>query len=1143
MRKSIFFILPFLFLSIGYTSKLKGQDTITVQTFTFGSPQDAWFVFPPDTVNFEKILMQYTLKCNPAQNPACGEWDYQTYTYLYNYTGLTDSSIIHQPVFKVNGAEADSIAFSYMPTFQNFGDWQYFQVYSDTTQLLTYNIGNDNIVNSSMAGGIFPVACSFFVWKTPELLTAGLTPGNISGLRLNVSVAGSLLKNFRIRIKQSTIDTFDVNNPDLNGFTEVYNQNILLTNSWNSFPFLHPFVWDGVSNLIVEFSYQNDVSGTISQILGSSAGFNAGIFRQSADRCVKFDNNGFVQVNISNALNDIDSVVTVSFWAYGDTATQPQSGTCFEAVNGSGNRILNAHVPWSNSNIYWDAGNDGGSYDRINKAATNSEIEGKWNHWTMVKNAASGSMKIYLNGVLWHSGSGKTNLFDEIAQFNIGKGTWYGSLSYAGRIDDFAVFKTELSATEIAQNFKKSVDASHPRFDSLVLNFHFDEGNGATVFDETPGNVLPSFLINTSNPLKTPDDLIYGYNLTTFRPNVIFERGTFASHLDSVFVQDSMAMNPIQIVMYDDSLNNPGRAIDTLMVWPAGFYKYTYNLSGQKTDSVKINSDTVYYQKYYDYFNYFPQVKRYELARYITPYGNGLSLGEGWTWTFDVSDYRTLLADSVRLAAGNWQELLDMKFLMVKGTPSRDILSIQNLWNGSFNYGHDNDPIENHLTPIKVKIPEEATTARWKSRVTGHGMDTPENCAEFCAKYHYYKVNGIQRFDQLIWRDNCDLNPLYPQGGTWVYDRANWCPGAEVWTYDFELTPFIVPGDSVLLDHDAQAYSNNGEWDYYQIEDQLVCYGSPNFTLDAAIENILSPTNDHMWKRLNPICSAPIIEIKNNGSTPLTSLDIRYGIKGVAQNVFHWTGNLAFLEKAIVELDTFAWTQGASAFTFEVLNPNGGVDQYAANNKRETKFNYVPVMPSQFVIELKSNSSPSENEYTLCDQDGNILFQRNNLAINTTYKDTVNLTTGCYRFRLTDSGEDGLQWWANTDQGSGYLKFRNLNNTILKNFGSDFGGEISIQFTVGLSSGIENYSVVENPELKAWPNPSDGQLNLDFNLPYRTDGSVEIVNMLGNRIYFDEFKSFIADSRSIDLSAQPKGVYFITLKTSQWLMSKKIILQ
>ncbi|MBK6833827.1 MAG: hypothetical protein IPG89_05940 [Bacteroidetes bacterium] len=46
---------------------------------------------------------------------------------------------------------------------------------------------------------------------------------------------------------------------------------------------------------------------------------------------------------------------------------------------------------------------------------------------------------------------------------------------------------------------------------------------------------------------------------------------------------------------------------------------------------------------------------------------------------FDVSDYRTLLADSVHIAAGNWQELLDMQFFMIKGTPPRDVVDIQNL--------------------------------------------------------------------------------------------------------------------------------------------------------------------------------------------------------------------------------------------------------------------------------------------------------------------------------------------------------------------------------------------------------------------------------------------------------------------------------
>ncbi len=144
---------------------------------------------------------------------------------------------------------------------------------------------------------------------------------------------------------------------------------------------------------------------------------------------------------------------------------------------------------------------------------------------------------------------------------------------------------------------------------------------------------------------------------------------------------------------------------------------------------------------------------------------------------------------------------------MIEGTPPRDVLSIQNLWNGGFNYGQASDPIENHLQPITVHLPETAVNSRWKSRITGHGMDTPKNCAEFCAKTHYFKVNNVQQYAKLVWRNNCDLNPVYPQGGTWIYDRANWCPGAEVWTYDWELTPFLTPGSDATLDHDVRACS------------------------------------------------------------------------------------------------------------------------------------------------------------------------------------------------------------------------------------------------------------------------------------------------------------------------------------------------
>jgi hypothetical protein len=581
------------------------------------------------------------------------------------------------------------------------------------------------------------------------------------------------------------------------------------------------------------------------------------------------------------------------------------------------------------------------------------------------------------------------------------------------------------------------------------------------------------------------------------------------------------------------------------MVWSAAYYNYLIDATGTVYDSIWVSEDTTIYQHYYSYYNYFPEVNRYELARYITPYGNGLSLGNGWTWTFDVTDYRPLLSDSVRLAAGNWQELLDMKFLMIKGTPPRDVISIQNLWNGGFNYGDATNPIDTYLPSIKTKIPAGAQTARWKSRITGHGMDSPQNCAEFCAKTHYFLIDSVQRFSKLVWRDNCDLNPLYPQGGTWVYDRANWCPGAEVWTYDFEITPYITPGDTIELDHNVQAYIHTSGWDYYQIEDQLVTYGAANFTLDAGIYNVLSPTTDDMWKRHNPVCAKPEIVIRNSGSTTLSSLDINYGIEGAAMSTYHWTGSLDFMETQNVMLDTFAWAQGADKFVFSISNPNGGTDEYAANNTWVSDFEYVPVMPNRFIVDYRTNNYPAQNAWTLKDNQGNIIFERSSgMLANTYYRDTMDLTTGCYEFRMTDSGEDGLSWWANTAQGNGYLRFKTESGTsYLKVFDSDFGGEVYMQFTVGLTNDIDEMSFTNEAEIFAYPNPANDYVQVDFNLPQAEEGIIEIRDLFGRTLKTENFEKSLAGSRQISLEGLSAGTYLVYLKSESFCGSKMLIVQ
>ena len=129
--KKIFFVFAILSCINQFSAIAQHGDTIKVQTFTFGSPQDAWFVFPSDTVRFEKILMKYTLKCNLTGSPLCGEWDYLTYTYLYDHTGLQDSTQTIQPFYTVNGTSPDSLQYMNSPSYSFNPSWQYL-ISSDT---------------------------------------------------------------------------------------------------------------------------------------------------------------------------------------------------------------------------------------------------------------------------------------------------------------------------------------------------------------------------------------------------------------------------------------------------------------------------------------------------------------------------------------------------------------------------------------------------------------------------------------------------------------------------------------------------------------------------------------------------------------------------------------------------------------------------------------------------------------------------------------------------------------------------------------------------------------------------------------------------------------------------------------------------
>jgi len=138
--------------------------------------------------------------------------------------------------------------------------------------------------------------------------------------------------------------------------------------------------------------------------------------------------------------------ISISFWAYGGSSL-PAATSIIYGNDASTNRVINIHLPWTDGTVFWDAGNSGtASYDRISKMADASDYKGRWTYWTFTKNATTGSMKIYLDGVLWHSGTGMTRTLSASATSALG--------SYPGKLDEFQISNVERSATEVAEAYR-----------------------------------------------------------------------------------------------------------------------------------------------------------------------------------------------------------------------------------------------------------------------------------------------------------------------------------------------------------------------------------------------------------------------------------------------------------------------------------------------------------------------------------------------------------------------------------------------------------------------------------------------------------------------------------------------------------------
>jgi len=95
--------------------------------------------------------------------------------------------------------------------------------------------------------------------------------------------------------------------------------------------------------------------------------------------------------------------------------------------------------------------------------------------------------------------------------------------------------------------------------------------------------------------------------------------------------------------------------------------------------------------------------------------------------------------------------------------------------------------------------------------------------------------------------------------------------------------------------------------------------------------------------------------------------------------------------------------------------------------------------------------------------------------------------------------------------------------------------------TVCLSTGINENT--GNMELTVFPNPTNGEVTINIEMTNVQDVTISVINTLGQTV--KEVKQVQSNGGVVkmDLSDQPAGVYFLTLKSKSGSVSKRIIRQ
>lgn len=1126
-----------LILFIGFISfsfLTLAQDTIRVNTFNYGSTtRDTVISFPNSGDSYQQILMLYNMRCKDNlvsdgsnRNKGCGEWDYSCNTYLVDSNKI-DSLLSSTNEYVIEGFSGTTYNYSNTPVKDYYRVTKIATTVSSQANVDTNFIGTGSYAsNYGMPGFVEKSGRFQHLYTAQELIAAGLTVGEIWGITLQAE-NDCIFTDLKVNLQSTNADSLNTQNLILAGFSNHFSGQKNFTFGKNSIQFHTPYLWDGTSNILIEFISTYSTGFTNLEIQSSA---------QDTIRSIAALGGNFITFNGTNYLES----------------------SSYEGVLGSQNRTCEAWVKTTGANqeiCGWGknasgqkwvfrTNTDGSLRVEVNGGGVNATTpvnDGKWHHVACVLDGSKVSdIKLYVDGKLETISATTDYDINTVADIKLRVSRGINDRYWVGGIDEVRIWDVALTEAQLKANMFKHIQNTDALFSNLQAYYTFDE---PVLGADLSSNAANAYIYGNREVGNFRATTIFKDFITSnYRPNIGWITGDFAVTNDTTYSFDEVNHSANLVKKYTiepqyNSINSDEIVlIESAEKWNADEEEIYYDELGNEYDRKSVTSDGTIDIKRINYMRRWPSAL--EIMSFVTPYGIGLNLGpQGKTWTFDVTDFAPVLQGDKRIfmsRGGQWQEQMDIQFLFVKGTPAREVLDINQIWPTAYYTANYTQIIENtiYYPPVNIPIASNVKHLKLRSSITGHGQE-----GEFIPRTHFLKVNDNLTFDRQVWKE-CADNPVYPQGGTWIYDRAGWCPGMATDVAEYDITEQVNGANSFKVDYGVTQASGDSR---YIVSNQLVTYGDYNFNLDVAMVDVISPSNKVEYARTNPVCNGPIVVAKNNGKELVTSIKVDYWVNDKNNKrtaIWPCRLNSGEQETIYLPIDNSIWSTALpnnSQFFAEVVEVNNQADEYTANNIYKSEFDFPEMYPQHIYLFMRSNSAGNETSIKIEDEWGTEVYERNGLGSVQLYRDTLFLGLGCYKMTIEDSDDDGIDFWANND-GTGFVRIMQVGGGILKTFEGDFGKSSILNFTVNHKLGIGK---TNNMGYKCFPNPTNGELKLmGYDL---ANAQISVTNNLGQAV--QALRSRTDTEVIFDLAEQPSGLYFVSIVKNGVIWTEKVIVQ